>query len=189
MEKGPEMITQALEGEDAARLVAQLFDHYSDAIFAYLYRLVGNREVAEELAQESFLRAYNARRRLMQAANQRAWLYRVATNAAFDHLRRGRRFAWLPWSSLDELRAPQPDVADAANQRDALEHAFQALPVDYRAPLLLHCYDGLSVAEVADALGISEGAVKMRLRRAREMFRRAYNPEAYQREKQNGGLL
>jgi RNA polymerase sigma-70 factor (ECF subfamily) len=79
-------------------------------------------------------------------------------------------------------------VAEAANQRDALEHAFQALPVDYRAPLLLHCYDGLSVAEVADALGISEGAVKMRLRRAREMFRRAYSPEAYQRERQNGGV-
>jgi RNA polymerase sigma-70 factor (ECF subfamily) len=188
MEKGPEMITQALEGEDAARLVAQLFDHYNDAIFAYLYRLVGNRDVAEELAQESFLRAYNARRRLMQAANQRAWLYRVATNAAFDHLRRGRRFAWLPWARADDLHAPQPDVAEAANQRDALEHAFQALPVDYRAPLLLHCYDGLSVAEVADALGISEGAVKMRLRRAREMFRRAYSPEAYQRERQNGGV-
>jgi RNA polymerase sigma-70 factor (ECF subfamily) len=188
MEKGPDMITQALEGDEAALLVAQLFDHYSDAIFAYLYRLVGNRDVAEELAQESFLRAYRARQRLMQAANQRAWLYRVATNAAFDHLRRGRKFAWLPWSRADDLHAPQPDVAEAANQRDALEKAFQALPVDYRAPLLLHSYDGLSVAEVADALGISEGAVKMRLRRARELFRRAYSPEAYQREKQNGGL-
>ncbi len=182
-EKGPDMITQALEGDEAALLVAQHFDHYSDAIFAYLYRLVGNRDVAEELAQETFLRAYNARKRLAQAENQRAWLYRIATNAAFDHLRRGRKFAWLPWSSVDDLHAPQPDIAEAANQRDALEHAFQSLPVDYRAPLLLHVCDGLSVREVADALGISEGAVKMRLRRAREMFRRAYNPE-----KQNGGL-
>jgi RNA polymerase sigma-70 factor (ECF subfamily) len=180
--KGPNMITQALEGDEATRLVAQHFDHYSDAIFAYLYRLVGNRDVAEELAQETFLRAFNSRQRLSQALNQRAWLYRVATNVAFDHLRRGRRFAWLPWSRADELHLSQPDIAEAANQRDALEHAFQALPIDYRAPLLLHVYDGLSVREVADALGISEGAVKMRLRRAREMFRRAYDT------KQNGGL-
>ncbi len=177
------MITQTLEGDGGALLVAQLFDHYSDAIFAYLYRLVGNRDAAEELAQETFLRAFNARGRLSQAINQRAWLYRVATNAAFDHLRRGRRFAWLPWSTAHDLRAPQPDVADAANQRDALERAFQSLPVDYRAPLLLHSYDGLTVAEVADALGISESAVKMRLRRAREMFRKAYYPE-----KNDGGL-
>lgn len=178
------MITQTLEGDDGALLVAQLFDHYSDAIFAYLYRLLGSREAAEELAQETFLRAFNARQRLAQAVNQRAWLYRVATNAAFDALRRQRRFAWLPWNALDDLHATHQDVAEAANQRDAVEKALLALPVGYRAPLLLHSYDGLSVLEVADALGISEGAVKMRLRRAREMFKRAYNPD----EKSNGGL-
>lgn len=177
------MIMHIPEDDDGALLVVQLFDHYSDAIFAYLYRLVGNRDVAEELAQETFLRAHSTRQRLAQAVNQRAWLYRVATNAAFDHLRRGRRFAWLPWSRVDDLHIAQPDITESANQRDAVERALLSLPAAYRAPLLLHSYDGLSVLEVAETLGISEGAVKMRLRRAREMFKKAYYPE-----KNNGGL-
>ncbi len=176
------MITQVLEGDDSALLVGQLFDQYSDAIFAYLYLLLGSRDLAEDLAQETFLRAFASRQRLAQADNRRAWLYRVATNAAYDHLRRGRRFAWLPWSRVDDLHAPQPDATQAAGERDAVEAALLALPLTYRAPLLLHVYDGLSVLEVAEALGISEGAAKMRLHRARTMFK-----QAYQAEKPNGG--
>ena len=177
------MITQTLEGDDGALLVAQLFDHYSDAIFAYLYRLLNSREAAEELAQETFLRAFKARHGLAQAVNQRAWLYRVATNVAFDSMRRQRRFAWLPWSRVDELHVPHPDVAESANQRDAVERALLALPLPYRAPLLLHSYDALTVREVAETLEISESAVKMRLRRARQMFRKAYDSK-----ENHGGL-
>ncbi len=178
------MITQTLEGDDATLLVAQLFDHYSDAIFAYLYRLLDSRETAEELVQETFLRAFGARQKLAQVANPRAWLYRVATNVAFDALRRGRRFAWLPWSLADELHVPQGDQAESVRERDAVARALAALPPAYRAALLLYVYDGLSMLEVADALGIREGAAKMRLRRAREMFRKAYGPRT---EGANGG--
>lgn len=174
------MITQALEGDNSTLLVGQLFDHYSDAIFAYLYRLLASRELAEELAQETFLRAFASRQRLAQVDNRRAWLYRVATNVAFDHLRRGRRFAWLPWASVDDLHAPQGDASEAAGERDAVEKALLTLPLTYRAPLLLQVYDGLSVNEVAAALGLTEGAVKMRLHRARAMFKQAY-------QKPNGG--
>ncbi len=179
------MITQALEGDRATLLVSQLFDNYADAIFAYLYRLVNNRETAEELTQETFLRAFNARRQLDAIENRRAWVYRVATNVAFDTLRRGRRFVWLPWSQADELHAPHPDVADATRERDSVERTLAALPLDYRAPLLLYVVYGLSVLEVAGALGIREGAAKMRIRRAREMFRKAYGPHE---DGVNGGL-
>ncbi len=179
------MITQAMEGDGTALLVSQLFDHYSDAIFAYLYRLVDDRETAEELVQETFLRAFKARSQLDAIENRRAWLYRVATNVAFDALRRGRRFTWLPWSQADELHALRPDVADAARERDSVERALAALPLDHRAALLLYVYYGLSVLEVAGALGIREGAAKMRIRRAREMFRNAYGPRG---DEAGGGL-
>lgn len=179
------MITHALEGDGAALLVGQLFDHYSDAIFAYLYRLVDSRETAEELTQETFLRAFKGRARLDSIANPRAWLYRIATNAACDALRRGKRYAWLPWSQADDLHAPHPDVAQVVRERDSVERALAALPLVYRAPLLLYVYDGLSVLEVAGALGLREGAAKMRLRRAREMFRKAYGPRE---DGVNGGL-
>lgn len=177
------MLTQTLERDEAALLVEQLFDYHSDAIFTYLLRLTRSREVAEELAQETFLRAFEARARLEGVANQRAWLYRIATNLAFNHFRRQRRFAWLPWGEADDAHIAAEDVAERAGQADAIERALDALSLDYRAALLLCCYHDLKMTEAASALAISEGALKMRLRRAREAFRRAYQPD-----EQGGGL-
>lgn len=176
------MLTQALERNEAALLVEQLFEYHSDAIFTYLLRLTRDREAAEELTQEAFLRAFAARDRLEGVTNQRAWLYRIATNLAFNHLRRRRRFVWLPWGDVDDAHRPAPDVAEQSGQADAIERALAALPLDARAVLLLCCYHDLKMTEAAGALGISEGALKMRLRRARELFRRVYQPE-----EKNGG--
>lgn len=158
---------------DSTSLVVDLFEQYHSAVFAYLYRLVGDRESAHDLSQEAFLRLFRARRRLPQVENPRAWLYRIATNVAFSALKRRQRFAWLPWRTADgALTAPDP--TEQVDQRVIVERALAQLPPHYRAPLLLHSHYGLSVREVAEALNISEGAVKTRLFRAREMFRRAY---------------
>ncbi len=164
--------------DEPAVLVASLFQQYQLPIFAYLYRLVSRRELAEELAQEAFLRAFAARQRLSGVTNPRAWLYRIATNVAFNALKRGRRFTWLPWNRADDLSLRGPDPAAGAGQRDAVERALAALPLTYRAPLLLYSHYGFTVGEVAEALEIGQGAVKMRLLRAREMFREAYDREA-----------
>lgn len=159
---------------DAMAVVADLFEQLHTVVFAYLYRLVGDREWAHDLSQETFLRLLRARHRLPQVENQRAWVYRIATNVAFNALKRRRRFAWLPWRSRDTLRLDIGDWSDPSDQRMSVERALACLPATYRAPLLLHCHYGFSVREVAEALGISEGAVKTRLHRAREMFRQAY---------------
>jgi len=155
-------------------LVADLFEQYQAPVFAYLYRLVGDREWAHDLSQETFLQLFRNRHRLPEVENRRAWVYRIATNLALNALKRSRRFAWLPWRQADDLQMHAPDPAERVDEHAALERALAELPVDYRAPLLLYSHYGFSVREIARALDVSEGAVKTRLFRAREMFRQAY---------------
>jgi RNA polymerase sigma-70 factor (ECF subfamily) len=159
---------------DLGKLVADLFEEHHAAVFAYLYRLVEDAEWAHDLCQEAFLRLFRARRQLPQIQNQRAWIYRIATNVAFNALKRRRRFAWLPWQSDGVADLATPDLSEEATRRLTVEQALAMLPIRYRAPLLLYSHYGFSVREVAEALHISEGAVKTRLYRAREMFRKAY---------------
>jgi RNA polymerase sigma-70 factor (ECF subfamily) len=159
---------------DLTALVADLFEQHHPAVFAYLYRLVSDREWAHDLSQETFLRLFRARQRLPQVENRRAWIYRIATNVALNALKRRRRFAWLPWRQSDTRHLTAPDPLEPAGQRLAVEHALAQLLPHYRAPLILHSHYGLSVREIAEALGISQSAVKTRLYRAREMFRQVY---------------
>lgn len=160
---------------DSKRLVVDLFEQYHSAVFAYLYRMVDDREWAHDLTQETFLRLFRARGRLPQIENRRAWIYRIATNLALNGLKRRQRFAWLPWRSTEVGILTGPDLTEQAHQSIAVERALAQLPPHYRAPLLLHSHYGLSVQEVAQALNISVSAVKTRLFRAREMFRQVYD--------------
>jgi RNA polymerase sigma-70 factor, ECF subfamily len=153
---------------------AELFEQYHGPIFAYIYRLVNQCDLAQDLAQETFLQVVRHRQQLPEVNNRRAWVYRIATNLSFNALRRGRRFQWLPWQAVDGAGADVQDPADALHERDAVTAALNALPAHYRAPLLLYSRYELSVQEIAQALQISPAAVKTRLHRAREMFRQAY---------------
>lgn len=158
--------------------VADLFEEHHEAIFAYLYRLLNHREWAHDLTQETFLKVYQTRERLHEVENERAWIYRIAGNLAFTALKRRRRFAWLPWREGDTPRLLGDDPAVQVEQEERVARALQALSPTYRAPLLLYSHFGLSVREVADALDLSESAVKVRLHRARKMFRDAYGDDA-----------
>lgn len=166
-----------MAGEDPREMVADLFERYHAAIFAYLYRLLGDRELANDLTQETFVKVYETRNRLPDVENRRAWVYRIATNLAVNASKRARRFQWLSWRQDDSLEAMSPDLVGRSETTLVVEKALAALSPEYRAPLLLYSHDGWSVDEVAATLGISPGAVKTRLYRAREMFRRAYTAE------------
>lgn len=161
-------------GDEGAAQVAELFEQHRSAVYAYVARMVRDVHLAEELTQETFLKVYQARDRLAEVENVRAWLFRIATNTCLTTLKRNRRFRWLPWEAAEGLRSSKPDEAGLIGQRDAVERALAALSQDYRAPLLLFSYHGFHVAEIAEVLGISEGAVKTRVYRAKEMFLRAY---------------
>jgi RNA polymerase sigma-70 factor (ECF subfamily) len=135
--------------------------------------MLGDNEQAQELTQETFLRAYRALLRGESWENPRAWLYRTASRLAIDIYRRRRLLRWLPLSS----RSAAPDFAPATLDQMAVRKALVSLPFKYRLPLVLYTCEGYSVAEVADLLEISVSACKMRLCRAREMLRQAYGPE------------
>jgi RNA polymerase sigma-70 factor, ECF subfamily len=163
-------------GVDAeAEQVAELFEQHRAAVYAYLARVARNPELAEELTQETFLKVYAARDRLSDIDNPRAWIFRIATNACLTTLKRSRRFRWTPWESgTGQEGHANRGAPDRVIERDAVERALAALSDDYRVPLLLFSHHGFRVAEIAAILGISEGAVKTRVYRAKEMFLRAY---------------
>jgi RNA polymerase sigma-70 factor (ECF subfamily) len=153
-----------------------LFAAYQQPIQSYLYRLLGDAARAEEVCQEVFARAYGARRSMDHVQNVRAWLYRIATNAARDQLRRRRLLAWLPLFDEDPvLMVDSPEASSLETY--AVENALRQLSPDYRVPLVLYSCQELSTQEIAEVLGISRDAVKQRLVRARLRFKELYQHE------------
>ena len=163
---------EPMAGEDHAYFKA-LYATYQQPILSYLYRLMGDAARAEELCQEVFTRAYTARRSMQNVQNVRAWLYRIATNAARDQLRRRRLLTWLPLFDEDPALLVESPEASAL-ELHAVEQALLKLDPDLRVPVVLYTCQELSTQEIADVLGISRDAVKQRLVRARQRFRELY---------------
>jgi RNA polymerase sigma-70 factor (ECF subfamily) len=161
---------------DAREQFEVLFDQYQGAICSYLAQLTGDPARAQELAQETFLRAYRALTDGQHWDNPRAWLYRVASRLAANDYRRRKLLQWLPLS--EQHPAPGPRLADDCAERLAFQSALETLPPRYRLPLVLSMYAGYGVAEIGAILNLGTSAVKMRLSRGREMFRQAYEKQA-----------
>lgn len=168
-----------MTGQEQAALDAlfeQLFLDLQRPIYNFLYRLVGEAGRAEELTQDVFIRAYKSLGRLPQGANHRAWVYRIATNAAHDLFRRRKLIQWVPLMDRDASQGSGAERHDKRiDDRDAVQRALVTLPAKYRIPLVLFAVEGYSVREVGEMMRISTGAVKTRLFRARERFRKAYS--------------
>jgi RNA polymerase sigma factor (sigma-70 family) len=160
-------------GDQADARFERLFLAYQQPILNYLYRLVGDLPKAEDLAQETFVKAYRALTRLPSEANERAWLYRIATNCARDWHRRCRLIRWLPLLDSD-VDCRRRDMARDVIESEAVRDALARLPASYREPLILYSMQGFSTTEIGHILGLTQGAVKVRLHRAREMFREYY---------------
>jgi RNA polymerase sigma-70 factor (ECF subfamily) len=141
-----------------------LVNAHSAEIFAYLWRMVRDEADAQDCLQEAFLRAYRAYDRLDGRANQRAWLYRIATNVALTHLkRRGREAARRAPLVPDLQDDDDPSPGDAVIRRETLEAvagAVARLPQQQRAALVLRKYQSLSYAEIAETLGCSEESAR-----------------------------
>jgi RNA polymerase sigma-70 factor (ECF subfamily) len=162
-------------GTDA--VFEQLFRDYRQPILNYIHRLVGDVARAEELTQQAFVKAYHALPRLPAVANRRAWLYRIATNTCYDHLRRRRLVQWLPLLDRDSRPGSHDGPESPIGERDAVQRTLDQLAPSDRAVLILYSVQEYSTAEISQMLGISQGAVKTRLCRARERFRKAYGEE------------
>jgi RNA polymerase sigma-70 factor (ECF subfamily) len=180
------------EGRRSARehtAFEHLFDRYALALHDYLYGMTRDRELAADLVQETFLRAYTAGTPLGAVEYPQAWLYRIATNAALTAHRRRGRVSWLPLSAIepeagpaesDRWRVPPADYARADDiavsvaERDAVWTVLAELPPRWRAVLLLQTTAGFSVRDIASLLGLEESNVRKILFRAKERFRALY---------------
>ncbi len=152
----------------------RLVEAHSPEIFAYLWRLTRDPQDAEDCLQETFLRAYKAYGRLNGAANQRAWLYRVATNTTLTFLTRRRR---------DQARAEELDpdrtsggagLSDVVVMQETLEEvarAVERLPARQRAALVMRKYQELEYPEIAQVLGCSQEAARANVYQALRRLR------------------
>ena len=165
-----------------------LFERWSGRVLRFVERMVGEASVAEDLVQETFVRVWRARERYRPEARFSTWLFTIAGNAARNELRRPFRRA--PHESMDpagegallELAVEDPpadEVVDARRSGQGLGAALAALPERQREALWLRAVEGLSYAEVAEALATTEKSVKALIHRARV---------ALAREAERGGL-
>lgn len=155
----------------------QVYEQFRERIYRYIRHLVSNQELAEDLVQETFTRAYKALPRMHDDLRMTPWLYRIATNACYDALRRRRLITWQALDTLDHEPAsgtgddPQEGYGGTA---ELVRAALARMPVTYRQALLLREVEGYSLPEIALALGIAPSGVKMYLSRARGHFRHHY---------------
>ncbi len=161
-----------------------LIEKYHRAMIHFLFRMVHNQAVAEELAQEVFLRVYRSRESYRAEAKFTTWLYRIATNLAVNHARdtRHERSAQTVYlDAPDEETGTTPDVADdepSVEQnllRDermaAIRKHVMALPERQRMAVLMHKYQGMDYRQIGDVLKLSESATKSLLFRAYQTLR------------------
>jgi RNA polymerase sigma-70 factor (ECF subfamily) len=166
------------QGEDGA--FAELFQRLAPRILQYVRRLVGHEARAEEITQDVFVQVYRFRQRYRPESRLSTWVFTIATNLSLNELRRPERQLrvdlWEPRKDQPGPREgpalPDPDAVDpeegaaGLELARALEVAVAGLPPKQRAALLLSRLDGMAYRDVADALGITEGAVKALLFRA-----------------------
>src|ERR687884_1799355 len=156
----------------AGAFVEELFAKHHGEIYAYLLRMLRDGELAADLTQDAFVKAYRNYDSLEKPENARAWLYQIAHRVALDHIRRQKIVRFLPWTGESRGAAPSTErlVMDAHLSGD-LQRALARIPERQRAALLLAELHDLTGLELAAALGVSHVAARALLTRARESLR------------------
>jgi RNA polymerase sigma-70 factor (ECF subfamily) len=173
-------IAAALPADPAAAraFIEGLYARHHGEIYAYLARMLRDPELAADLTQDAFIRAYRAHADLQDVAKARAWLYQIAHRVALDEIRRRKIIRFVPW--IGESRGSTPSaerlVLDARLSGD-LERALRRIPERQRSALLLAEVHDMTGLELAAALGTSHIAARALLTRARESLRRALAEE------------
>ncbi len=170
-----EIVEQARTGDQLA--FDRLFQHYNARICMYLAHMVGDEEEGRDLAQETFLKAWQGLASIQNEARFDTWLYRIATNTAIDHLRR-RKSRWSHWKTNENDDTPVcMSISGPEEQIAEVEHIQQALAqvsLKYRTCLLLQLVADFTQREIATSLKISEKSVSVYVSRGSEQFRLAY---------------
>ncbi len=167
-----------------------LLNRHRGPLLSYFVRMVRDRGLAEDLAQEAFLRVYQARERYQPEAKFTTWLYRIATNLALNAIRDRQSDPVLPEalvaetngdfaSPLERAQDGRPNVEEQLAESDRermIREAIEALPEKQRAAVILHKYQDVDYRQIASILKVSESAVKSLLFRAYESLRVRLEP-------------
>ena len=162
-----ELLERFAQGELEA--FETLFRQFQREVFGWIIRIVRDPGIAEDLTVETFFRIYQARSRFDPARSFGAWARRIATNAAIDYLKTVRPEVLL---TENQAQAVPPDPAVQRDIRDRIEQAFTHLPAKLQVVARLALIEEQPYQEIAEALGISVGAVKSRVFRAVRLMRR-----------------
>ena len=181
-----EVVALARHGQDAA--YRELVRRYERPVFSLVYRMVRDRELAEDLSQETFVKALNAIESYRPEFKFSSWIFKIANNAAIDHLRRreldtlsldGSPHAETPeamQATALQIGARQESPLDAVEAKElggAIEVAIGRLRPEYRACILLRHVEGRAYEEIAEMLDLPLGTVKTYIHRARNELRQA----------------
>lgn len=179
LERDAELMLRVREGDETS--FALLLEKHRKPVINFLYRMVQNQSVAEELAQDVFLRVYRSRESYEPTAKFTTWLFRITTHLALNHVR-DRRKDKLHDSidqKVEEGTPPQLADREANVEQQMLRQArlgeikaaVEELPEKQRGAVLMHKYQEMDYSQIAAVLGISESAVKSLLFRAYESLR------------------
>jgi RNA polymerase sigma-70 factor (ECF subfamily) len=153
--------------------VAQLVESHYASLYRYALRLSGSQADAEDLTQETFLRAQNKLRQLRQPEQVRAWLFSILRNAYLQRLRRSDLEASVSLEAIEEPCEPDSEMPGPLPEWDPgqVQKAVSELPEAYRTVLLLYYFEELTYREIAEVLAVPMGTVMSRLARARAYLR------------------
>ena len=157
-----------------------IFRELQGDVYGWILRLVRDRQIAEDLTIETFWRMYRARARFAPRGNLGGWARRIATNVALDYLRRRRPEIELP-ETLPQPATPDPVLRD--EERQQIQRAFRQLPAKLQAAAALALIEELPYQEIAQILGTSVGAVKLRVFRAVRLLRKRLSGLVNQNDK------
>ncbi len=156
--------------------VAAVYDKYADILYRIALSHVGNEEDAQDVLQDVFAKYIAASPILHNDEYERAWFIRVTVNRCRDMLRRNKLRNHLP---IDDYTHTLESTQDTnADMRVEIIEALNALPEKYKAVIVLHHFEDLTVEQTAKALGLSLSAVKMRLTRGRDLLKNIFEEEA-----------
>ena len=171
-------VTAASESSGDRSFIEELFALHHAEIYAYVFRMVRDADVAADFAQDTFIKAYKARDSLEDRTKARAWLYQIAHRVVLDEMRRRRIVHFLPLTSESHGAAPSAEhLAMEMRLSGPLARALARIPERQRAALLLAEVHDLTGLELAETLGISHVAARALLTRARESLRQALADE------------
>jgi len=186
-----ELVELVLAGDQNA--FAVLVERYKDAVQNLSYRMLSNTTEAEDITQETFVRAYTQLATYKPVHKFSTWLLSIASHLAIDQLRR-RRFLTMPLEDVPflewmaDLGAGPEQTALESEQQDEIQTYLQRLPSKYRAVIVLRYWHDFSYEEIGAALNLTPALVKARLHRARELLARYMKENAQKEEEQIDAL-